>query len=88
MGVVGAEHCKREMERRLRRYKRAPTLTALRRRLARFCGGEETVEWVLTDMIRNDNTLRVANGLFYLRAPTTFAELLETIDVPKPWHEP
>lgn len=86
---MGLEAYKREVERRMRRYKRAPTLQALRRRLARFCGGEEEVETVLTSMIRDDGNLRVANKLFYLRIePATLAELLETIDVPQPWHKP
>jgi hypothetical protein len=80
--VVGLDRCKAEVERRMRRYKRAPTLQALRRRLARFCGDVETVELVLTKMIRDDGTLRVANGLFYLREPLTLAELLETLDAP------
>lgn len=83
------EAYKREVERRIRRYKRAPTLQALRRRLARFCGGEEQVEMVLAQMIRDDGNLRVANKLFYLRLePATLAELLETIDAATPWYNP
>lgn len=89
MGAVDAR-CKAEITRRLKRYKRAPSLSALRRRLCHFCGGDDAVEANLTDMIRNDGTLRVASGLFYLRLePDSLAALLESLDVPaKPWCEP
>lgn len=67
MGSVTEDNAKLEILKRLARYKRPPTLKMLRHRLARLCGGEEWVEELLTDMIRRDGTLAVANGFFYRR---------------------
>lgn len=55
----------RELLKRVRRYKRAPTLPALCTRLKHYCGDEEAVEHVVRTLMR-DGRLRCTNKIFHL----------------------
>lgn len=68
MGNVEIEACqlsKREALRRINQYKRPASLKQLRRRWRSLFGDDWGIERALTDMVKNDGSLRVANGVLY-----------------------
>jgi hypothetical protein len=64
-----------ELVKRLGRYKKPPTLKALRDRLHKVCGGEWGVECLVSELVKSGK-LRVTDGVFYLPAKwEAFSEL-------------
>lgn len=59
------ESAKAEILKRIGRYKKAPSLTALRRRLERAVGGGDAVEECVSELL-HEGRLRVTSRLFYL----------------------
>ncbi len=66
--TTAKEAAKAEVLRRIGYYKRAPTLGALYRRLARKVGDEDAVDEVVRELVK-DNRLRVTNRVFYIPIP-------------------
>ena len=59
------EEAKAEIIKRVGRYRRAPSMSALINRLGWFCCGDWAVETYCLELVRSGQ-LRVTDGLFYL----------------------
>lgn len=55
----------REILKRVRRYKNAPSIAALEQRLGRYCGGADAVDAVVISLVKSGQ-LRVTNKIFYI----------------------
>lgn len=74
--TASLDDAKRELLKRVGRYRHAPTLPALRHRLKRYCGSGEAVEWVVRELMR-ESRLRCTNKIFHL--PTFWDEFFRDL---------
>lgn len=65
MGMTAKESAKAEILARVGRYKKAPSISALRARLVRAVGDSAAVEECVAELIA-EGRLRTTDGLFYL----------------------